>query len=157
LAAERIKVRLFNAVLVTAMFATPAHAQRSNGIDKHLENISGQYAQCAAYFRLVYHALMASSDSATATSYRQAEDTSMLYSLLAASEGRGKDLAVQVTNARIELYMKAMKREANNRNENISILINKYGDECVGSVNSPPAEVARLLTQRANESTQRPR
>lgn len=38
----------------------------------------------------------------------------MLYSLLLASEGRSKDLAVKVTNSRIDMYKKKMMQEANN-------------------------------------------
>lgn len=135
-------------LLIATLLATPTHAQQNSGIDKNLENFSGQYAECTAYFRLVYHALIASNDPATASKYRQTEDTSMRYSLLAASPGRGKDMAVQVTNSRIEMYLRAMKAEVNNRNENISILINKYGGKCIELVGSPPAEIERVAREK---------
>ena len=40
-------------------------------------------------------------------------------------------MAVEVTNSRIEMNLKKMKREIDNRNENISILINKYHFPCI--------------------------
>ena len=144
-------------LLIAAILAMPAHAQQAKAIDRNLDNISGQYAECAAYFRLVYHALVASNDAATASKYRKAEDDSMLYSLLAASEGRDKDLAVRVTNSRIEMYLKSMKNEVNNRNENISILINKHGTECIALVNTPPAEIERVVKERKDETKQKRR
>lgn len=75
----------------------------------------------------------------------------MLYSLLLASEGSGEDMAVQVTNSRIELEMKRMKKEVNNRNENISILINRYHEECQALHESPPAQLIEIIERRASE------
>ena len=47
-------------------------------------------------------------------------------SAILAMKGRNTDTTIEVTKARIEIYKKQMKEEAHNRNENISILINKY-------------------------------
>jgi len=143
------------AAVTLLAFVLSAEAREDNSIDKSLENISGQYAECAAYFRLVYHALVASNDAATAGAYRKQEDTAMFYSLLLANEGRDKDTAVTVTNARIEMYMKVMKKEANNRNENIAILINKYSDGCEKLMTNPPAPVHEVMGRRLNEEAQK--
>lgn len=142
---------------LAALLAVPANAEQSKAIDGNLETISSRYAECAAYFRLVHHALLAANDAATASKYRQTEDTSMLYSLLAASEGRERGVAVRVTNSRIEMYLKSMKNEVNNRNENISILINKHGTECIALVNTPPAEIERVVKEREDETKQKRR
>jgi len=120
---KRITYILFSMFL---LFPSLTLAQEKKVIDKTLENISGQYAECAAYYELVYHAMNSSNDKETANAYRKLEDSAMLYSLLLANEGRSKDVAVSVTNSRIEMYMKKMKEEIGNRNENISLLINKY-------------------------------
>lgn len=123
--------------------------QEREGIDKTLENISGQYAECAAYYELVYHAMNSSNEKETANAYRKLEESAMFYSLLLANEGRSKDVAVEVTNSRIEMYMKKMKQEASNRNENISILINKYHLGCQALMENPPSQVLKILKAKA--------
>ena len=128
-------------------------AQNENGINKNLENISGRYAECAADYELVYHAMNASNEKETAAAYKQLEDKAMFYSLLLANEGRDKELAVKVTNSRIDMYMKKMKQEAHNRNENISILIDKYHFGCEEAMKNPPSEVHQVLKARVNETS----
>ncbi len=122
-----------------------ASGQEVKRFDKALENISVQYAKCAAYYRLVSHAMASSNDRETANKYGQVEETAMFYSLLLASEARSKDLAVKVTNSRIEMYIKKMKQEINNRNENISILINNYSDICQAAITNPPDSLLSVL------------
>ena len=61
-------------------------------------------------------------------------------------------MAVKVTNSRIDMYMKKMKQESDNRNENISILINKYHFGCEEVMKNPPNEVMEVLRTRANEA-----
>jgi len=126
-------------------------AQETAEIDTTLEDISGQYAECAAYYRLVYHAMISSNEIETANDYRQLEDTAMFYSLLLANEGRSQDLAVEVTDSRIEMYMKLMKRETDNRNENISILINKYHFGCQDAMENPSSQVVTVLQRSIEE------
>lgn len=128
-------------------------AQVEKGIDKKLENISGQYAECAAYYELIYHAMNGSNEKEAAGAYKQLENNAMFYSLLLANEGRSKDMAVKVTNSRIDMYMKKMKQEADNRNENISILINKYHFGCEEAMKNPPNEVLDVLKTKINEAT----
>lgn len=129
-----------------------AFGQEGKGIDKRMENISGQYAECAAYYRLVYHAMNSSNEMETANAYRQLEDKAMFYSLLLAGQGRSKDMAIDVTNSRIEMYMKKMKQETDNRNENISILINKYYFGCQEAMKNPPSQLAEVLKTEADKA-----
>jgi hypothetical protein len=82
---------------------------------------------------------------------RELENTAMSYSLLLANEGRNKDLAVEVTNSRIEMYIKKMKQEANNRNENISILINKYHFGCQEAMENPSNHLTTILKTKIKE------
>jgi hypothetical protein len=124
--------------------------QETNGIDKNLEDLSGQCAECAAYFRLVYHAMISSNEAETAKSYRELEDTVMFFSLLSAKQGRDRDTAIEVTNSRIEMYIQMMKQETNNRNENISILINKYHFRCLEIIENPPDILINLI-EKMNE------
>lgn len=147
-----MKIIAYISLLIVLLFTSPALAQEQQKIDKTLENISGRYAECAAYYRLVYFALNSSNEKETANTYRQLEDTAMFYSLLLANEGRSKDMAVKVTNSRIELAMKKMKQEINNRNENISILMNKYQSACLEAVKNPPSQVVTILKATAAET-----
>lgn len=133
-----------------------AHAEEPQKINKDLENISGQYAECTAYYELVSHALNSSNDPKTAESYSELGNTAMFYSLLLANEGRSKDVAVQVTNSRIDMYKKKMKQEADNRNENISILINKYHFGCQQAMENPSDKLIGVLSKNIEEVAKQP-
>ena len=126
-------------------------SQKTKGNDKNLENISGKYAECAAYYTIVYHALNSSNDKETEKAYGQLQTIAGFYSLLLASEGRSKELAVQVTKSRIEMYMKKMKQEANNDTANISILINKYHFGCHEVLENPSDYVLEILKTRVKK------
>lgn len=121
-------------------------------IDKDLENIAGLYAECAAYYRFVYFAMKSSNHEENAGAYRQLEDAAMLYSLLLASEGRSEDVAVEVTNARIEMFLKKMKQDTNNRNENIAILMNRYQFDCQEAMKNPSAALSKVLKRTAEKT-----
>ena len=97
-------------------------AETKKNIDPNLENLSGLYAECAAYYTIVYHAVANAGDKETASSYGQLQEQSINASLLLASQGRDLQTAKDVTMSRIEMYTQQMKKETNGRNENISIL-----------------------------------
>lgn len=126
-----------------------ASAENPNKIDGEWENLSGAYAQCAAYYRLVHFAMKSSGEVETAQAYRSLEDNSMLYALALANNGRSKEMALKVTNSRIEMYLSQMKSEAENRNENISVLINAYHSECKQLQEKPPKAVIDALAKVA--------
>jgi hypothetical protein len=69
----------------------------------------------------------------------------MAVSLALASVGRTNELAVNVTNSRIEYYKKLMLQEIDYRNENISILINKYNQSSIDLLKSPSKKVLEAL------------
>jgi hypothetical protein len=124
---------------------TPAYAD----IDMTIDEISGEYAECTAYYQLVQDAVVASAgDKETADTYGKLKDSVMFYSLLLANEGRTKDMAVQVTHSRIEIYKKVMLKEIGNRYENFSILINKHNFECQDLVSNPPDQLKEAMTKR---------
>jgi hypothetical protein len=139
-----------NKIFIVVLFmlcvtSLSSFGQQATGINKGMEDISGQCAECAAYFKLVYHAMVSSNETDTAKSYSELEDMVMFYSLLLANQGRDKDTAIEVTNSRIEMNMKMMKQETNNRNENISILINKYHFGCLEIIKNPPEILLKLI------------
>ncbi len=133
------------------VFDKSAFSQNSGEVDSRFEDISGQYAECAAYYRLAYYALKNSNDEESAKVYSELDDRSMFYSLLLANEGRDQDMAVEVTHSRIEVNLKKMKKEIGNRNENFSILINNYHFKCENLLENPPDEVMEVLEEKVEE------
>ena len=146
-----MKKTIFILLLILILSPLSSFGQENRQIDKNLDNIAIQYAECAAYYELVFNAMKASNENKTANAYRQLENDAMFYSLLLANEGRSKDQAIEVTNARIDIYKKKMKHEADNRNENISILINNYHSECQEFMQNPPTELIEVLKRKILE------
>ena len=140
-------------IIITILFFTlsaipmVSFAQPATEIDKNLENISGQYAECAAYYEFTYYALKSSGEVAGAQAYMNLEEQAMFYSWILASEGRDKDMALNVTNSRINMYKKQMRKETNNAAANISILINKYHFSCDEIIKTPNKKVMDILSR----------
>jgi len=101
-----MKKAIFILFLILIFSPQSSCGQENRQIDKNLDNIAIQYAECAAYYELVFNAMKASNENKTANVYRQLENDAMFYSLLLANEGRSKDQAIEVTNARIDIYKK---------------------------------------------------
>ena len=143
---------MFKSIIIALItfVAAGVFAQDLPTIDPESENLAGDYAQCAAYYRLVYFAMESSDENEAAMAYRELEDNAMFYSLLLASKSREQDVAVNVTNSRIEMNMNLMKEEADNRNENISVLINKYHFNCKELSENTP----ELVMQAIKDATQ---
>ena len=116
-----------------------------------VDDVASIYAECTAYYTMVVHALNASSEPESAQQYKEVEETAMLYSLLLASETREQDVAIEVTNARIEAYMKQMNREVHGDNANIAILINKYSFDCQDAIENPSPYVSEALERAMAE------
>ena len=148
-----MKKIIFILLLLLILSPLSSFGQENRQIDKNLENIAVQYAECAAYYGLVFNSMKASNENQTANVYIQLENDEMFYSLLLANEGSSKDLAIEVTKARIDIYIQKMKQETDNRNENISILINKYHFECQKLMKNPPTALIEVLKKRLVEET----
>ena len=93
-------------VSLFSVFQILAFSQETQKIDENLDNIAIQYAECVAYYELVSNAMKESNENKTAHTYRQLESDAMFYSFLLANESRSKDLATEVTIARIDIYKK---------------------------------------------------
>ena len=122
-------------------------SQETNKFDKDLEDISGQYAECTAYYELVYHAMITSGQNETASAFKNLKDTSLFYSVLIADNGRSREMAIEVISSRIDTYLKKMKQEADNRNENISTLKNRYHYNCQDIMKNPPNKLVDYLSK----------
>lgn len=121
-------------LLINPIFSFSKETKKVNPI---LDSISGHYAECAAYFTIVYHGMVSSNELAAAANYGQLQEAAINYALQLALEGRTIEMAAEVTKSRMEMYMKKMKEEAGNDNANISILINKYHFRCKEALENP--------------------
>ncbi len=131
------------------LFIAPlsSFCQETRKVNQELDNISSQYAECAAYYNLVYHAMISANQPEAAAAYGQLMEKALSVAMLAASEGRSTEMASKVTMARIEMYKKKMKQEAGNDNANISILINKYHFGCSEAIENPQEFIKRIKNE----------
>ena len=80
-----MKRTLFILALVLAFFPLPSFGQE---INQSLEDISGQYAECAVYYDLVYHAMKSSNKKEGAEAYLKLYYDAYLYSVILANQIR---------------------------------------------------------------------
>lgn len=111
--------------------------QSAEMVKEVTNNISSEFAQCAAYFTISSEALKRAGENPTADKYRKTSDTALEYALIAAQEGRTAAMAQKVTLARFEAGMKEMLEEIDKDVSNIAILQNKYGLRCKNSMERP--------------------
>ena len=85
------KVIFIFQVLLIFSIAQIALCEDDIKFDQARENLSDEYAQCAAYFRLITYALEGVNDNNIAKGYRELEDSTMLYALVLAQKGSSND------------------------------------------------------------------
>ena len=124
---------------------TSANSLRAETTD----NLAAKYAEAGAYFLVVYQALKQSGNQYAELSKKYGDDYDYccVISILLASQTRNSDMAGKVTIARVEYSKKEMLKEIDHRNENISILMNKYQDSSFKLVNKPPQVVKKTLSR----------
>lgn len=132
----------------------PSFCQEDREVNQVLDNISSQYAECAAYYTITYHAMESANQTEAATAYAQLMETALYIAMLTASEGRSTEMASKVTIARVKMYIKKMKQETGNKNANISILINKYHFVCSEAMENPEKFIKRIKdeSEKTNNS-----
>jgi hypothetical protein len=122
--------------LITA--ASSLHAKTSDAL-------ALDYAQGAAYCLIVQQAMEQSGFDAEATKpYGQMYTALSTVSQMLSWETRSVEMGEKVTLSRIALYKRAMGAEMGNRNENISILINKYGQSSQELFNNAAQVIEQL-------------
>ena len=112
-------------------------------IPNKTNDLAFSYAQAAAYYELAVEAMAKSGKESV--KFKKARDVATYISLKLASVGRTDDMAVNISNSRIEICKKEMLKEIDSRNENFTVLINKYSDSSLALINKPPKEVLDLL------------
>lgn len=145
-----MKILLVAVLTVVASSSVVAEGPRIADADR--ENAAGEYAECAAYYALVFHAMQNSGELETASNYKRLEEQALILSLTLASQldGRDIDMAGRVTRSRVDLYDKQMRDDAGNRNENISILINQHHADCLSLSQHAEGDFNDVLREKDN-------
>jgi hypothetical protein len=127
-------------ILITS--ASSLHAETT-------DNLAVKYAEAGAYFLIVHQAMEQSGEKYAEVSkgYGDQYDLCCMISMLLASQTRDSEMAGKVTLSRVEYSKKEMLKEMGHRNENISILMNKYQDSSIELVNNPPKIVNDLFAE----------
>ena len=127
-------------ILITS--ASSLHAETT-------DNIAVKYAEAGAYFLIVHQAMEQSGEKYAEVSrgYGDQYDLCCMISMLLASQTRDSEMAGKVTLSRVEYSKKEMQKEMGHRNENISILMNKYQDSSIELMNNPPKIVNQILAK----------
>ena len=81
--------------------------------------------------------MASSGDTNTASKYIEMQESAVSTPMLFAKQRRTFKMAYEVTKSRIEMYSQQMKKDTKNRNENISILANKYAFSCKEAIENP--------------------
>ena len=131
--------------ILCLVWSTPVFSENLQKTDKNLENFEEQYVKCAAYYQLISESFKGSGNGKAANSYLVLRDTAKSYSIALASEGRGQDIAVQLINSRLKMRKRKLSNEIYYQYENIATLIDKYHFGCQEIVQTPPAELMKIL------------
>lgn len=102
--------------------------------DEITDNISTEYAECGAYFSVVFGAFEKSGNKEAAEKYKSASDNAMQFALISAQESRSKEMAMKVTLARFQQSIDDMQRMIVHNYSNISLLSSKYSETCIESM-----------------------
>lgn len=111
--------------------------------DEITDNIATEYAVCAAYFAIAQGGMESTGSHEHAAKYKEASNTAAQFSLFAAQKTRSEEMAMNVTLARFEMNLKAMKAEIGNDYSNISLLINKHSTRCTEAMTDSEAFMMR--------------
>lgn len=143
---KRIIVISFLIFLVCPLSVHATETKNLSGV----EDISGLYAECAAYFNITYHKADVSDENITTADYRQLEKTAMFYSLLLALDKINKDMAVEATNSKFSQYRQEIKSLSAERNAELYQVVDKYQSECHEAMVNPPNQLIDMLITMMN-------
>jgi hypothetical protein len=119
-------------------------AQTQSLAERVADNVSSEYAACAAYYQIVSVGLERASEAEGAANAYTASETAFQYSYLSAHESRSEEMARNVTRSRLEFYVKSMLEDIAHNMSNISILANNYADRCKLAIEDPEAFMSEV-------------
>ena len=97
-----------------------------------------QYARCATFFAIAVESLANLGDHKTALTYQEYQYGATMYLFGWAHQGRDEETAEELAGSLVEAYEKQMLEVLDGRDENVSILIDQHGRECIDLMREPP-------------------
>ena len=127
-----MKIKTISLILFFFLFPLISFGQTTENIDPAIDNLSVEYAECAAFFSIAYQAAeKKDGEEDLAKRLGDLQIISIRMSLVLASKGRDLKMANKVTRSRIAMFNQDMKDEMGNNLANFSILMSKYLKSCV--------------------------
>ena len=127
-------------ILIITILLIPlsAFAIEADEISKEVaDNVSSEFAACAAYFAIVSEAVSRSGDKDISKQYKSIQETAMSYALISAKTGRTDEMAQKVALARFSMFLQGMGEDMGKDISNISILSNEYALKCKNAMEKP--------------------
>ena len=133
---------------IALSFTSLAQADESRPPDKSFaDNLSSEYATCAAYYTVMVGALTHSGESELADQYSKNGSVAFDYALEFAKDNRTEEMANSVTTSRFTLYAEGMMKEIGNDASNVSILLNQYAYRCKEALEDPESFAKKILAE----------
>jgi len=120
-------------VVCSAVLAEPSTGE----LKAIMDNVSSDYAECAAYFGITSVGVERSGEKELADKYRGISTSALTYAIESAKAGRTEDMAMKVTEARVKMASEQMMTDIGRDFSNLSILLSKYRLHCKKAMKSP--------------------
>ena len=133
--ARPVRLIAFMLVLLTNPVAI---AQGDIKADSKEMAYAEQYARCATFFAIAVESLANLGDHKTALTYQEYQYGASMYLFGWAHQGRDEETAEELAGSLVEAYEKQMLEILDGRDENVSILIDQHGRECIDLMREPP-------------------
>ena len=121
------------------------------------DNVSSEFATCAAYFAIVSEAVSRSGDKDISNQYKSIQETAMSYALISAKVGRTDEMAQKVSLARFSMFLQGMGEDMGKDISNISILSNKYAFTCKNAMEKPEKLMEDIQNKVVQKYTEKKR
>ena len=95
-----------------------------------MDNVSMEYATCAAYFAHAASAVKNGGDQETSDRFASIYEEVVTLAVFAAQAHRSDEMAIKVTSARVNMVMDAMQDDIDNDYSNFSLLYQKHHKRC---------------------------
>ena len=129
------------------LISSTACSQKISEINQDWDTLAISYAECSAYFGLVYSAYIESGEHELSNEFLFLEDDTKFYSQALASNGRDGEQALSLTISRIELFTQQLSNEFNARTEEIPLLTNDYHENCIFLYRNPPEASTEAISE----------
>tara|TARA_R110002049_G_scaffold262589_1_gene438655 strand:- start:2390 stop:2854 length:465 start_codon:yes stop_codon:yes gene_type:complete len=120
-----------------------------------LDDVSVEYATCAAYFEIVVGAVF-DEDADTNTlkqQYSQVAHAAREKAIVIAQVFRSRELAEKITKSRVEMAAKSMLDDIGNDLANVEILISEHLEACKRTMDDPSTVLDEKYAEAMHGST----